>query len=147
MRSVSIRGYHMKVCVLYAAASKDGQKIQAIAKAIAEGVSSQGHQVDIIDMNLDMGKKVSFYDYLIFGTEATTFWGGKLPSTLSQFLRTAGKVSGIRSMGFISKGGVRSMKTLQALMRTMEHEGLFLKKSEIVTKVDHARAVGKHLQI
>ncbi|MGB4406721.1 MAG: hypothetical protein WBI82_07675 [Sphaerochaeta sp.] len=137
----------MKVCVLYVSASKETQKIKAIAKAIAEGVSSQGHQVDIIDMNLDMGKKVSFYDYLIFGTEATTFWGGKIPPAVSQFLRTAGTLSGIRCMGFVSKGGIRSMKTLQSLMKIMEHEGLFLKKSEIVTKVDYARAVGKHLQI
>jgi hypothetical protein len=50
-------------------------------------------------------------------------------------------------MGFVSKGGIRSMRTLQSLMKIMEHEGLFLKKSEIVTKVDYARAVGKHLQI
>ncbi|MDY0288395.1 MAG: hypothetical protein RBR15_06185 [Sphaerochaeta sp.] len=137
----------MKVCVLYASATKESGRIKAIAKALAEGVSSLGHQVDVIDMNLDMGKKVSFYDYLIFGTEATTFWGGKISPAVSQFLRSAGTVSGIRSMGFVSKGGVRSMKTLQSLMRTMEHEGLFLKKSEIITKPDHGRAVGKHLQI
>ena len=137
----------MKVCVLYASASKESQKIKAISKTLAEGISSQGHQVDIIDMNLDMGKKVSFYDYLIFGTEATTLWGGKIPVSVSQFLRTAGTVSGIRCMGFVSKGGIRSMKTLQSLMKIMEHEGLFLKKSDIITKVDYARAVGKHLQI
>ncbi len=137
----------MKVCVLYASSTKDSGRIKAIAKALAEGVSTQGHQVDVIDMNLDMGKKVSFYEYLIFGTEATTFWGGKIPPSVSQFLKTAGTVSGIRCMGFVSKGGVRSMKTLQALMRTMEHEGLFLKKSEIITKADYARAVGKHLLI
>lgn len=137
----------MKVCVLYASASKESQKIKAISKALAEGISSQGHQVDVIDMTLDMGKKVSFYDYLIFGTEATTLWGGKIPPSVSQFLRTAGTVSGIRCMGFVSKGGIRSMKTLQSLMKIMEHEGLFLKKSDIITKVDYARAVGKHLQI
>ncbi len=137
----------MKVCVLYASSSKESGPIKAIAKALAEGVSAQGHQVDLFDMNLDMGKKVSFYDYLIFGTEATTFWGGKIPASVAQFLRTAGTVSGIRCMGFVSKGGVRSMKTLQALMRTMEHEGLFLKKSEVITKADYARAVGKHLHI
>lgn len=137
----------MKVCVLYASASKESQKIKSIANAFAEGISSQGHQVDVIDMTLDMGKKVSFYDYLILGTEATSFWGGKIPSSVSQFLRAAGTISGIRCMGFISKGGVRSMKTLQSLMKTMESEGLFLKKSDIVAKVDYARAVGKHLQI
>ena len=137
----------MKVCILFASATKETQRIKSIANALSEGVASQGHQVDVIDMNLDMGKKVSFYDYLIFGTEATSFWGGKISTTVSQFLKTAGTVSGIRSMGFISKGGIRSMKSLQALMKTMEHEGLFLKKSEIITKADYARAVGKHLQI
>ena len=79
----------MKVCVLYASSTKDSGRIKAIAKALAEGVSTQGHQVDVIDMNLDMGKKVSFYEYLIFGTEATTFWGGKIPPSVSQFLKTA----------------------------------------------------------
>lgn len=137
----------MKVCVLYASATKESQKIQSLAKALAEGISQQGHQVDVIDMNLDMGKKVSFYDYLVFGTEATSLWGGKIPSTMAQFLRTAGSISGIRCMGFVRKGGLRSMKTLQAVMKTMEQEGLFLKKSEIFSKDDHARAVGKHLQI
>jgi hypothetical protein len=50
-------------------------------------------------------------------------------------------------MAFITKGGVRSMKTLQALMKTMEREGMFLKKSEIINKIDLARAVGKHVKI
>ncbi len=50
-------------------------------------------------------------------------------------------------MAFITKGGIRSMKTLQTLMKTMEKEGMFLKKSEIINKVDLARAVGKRVQI
>ncbi|MDT4761529.1 hypothetical protein [Sphaerochaeta sp. PS] len=137
----------MKVCVLYASSSKDNDRIKLIAKALAEGISSQGHMVDLLDMSLEQGKKVSFYDYLVIGTEATTFFGGKIPSAVSNFLKSSGSVSGLRCMGFITKGGVRSMKTLQALMRTMEQEGLFLKKSEIITKADYGRAVGKHLQI
>ncbi len=137
----------MKVCVLYAPASKGNEKMKAIAKAVAEGVSSQGHMVDVFDMSLETGKIVSFYDYLIIGTETLTFFGGKIPATVSGFLKTAGTISGKRCMAFITKGGLRSMKTLQTLMKAMEKEGMFLKKSEIINKVDLGRAVGKHIQI
>ncbi len=137
----------MKVCVLYAPQSKGNEKMKAIAKALAEGIGSQGHMVDVLDMTLEAGKIVSYYDYLIIGTESSTFFGGKIPPSVAQFPRGAGPLSGKRCMAFITKGGVRSMKTLQSLMKTMEKEGMFLKKSEILTKVDFARAVGKHIQI
>jgi flavodoxin len=137
----------MKVCVLYASQSKGNEKMKAIAKALAEGIGSQGHMVDVLDMTLETGKIVSYYDYLLIGTESATFFGGKIPSSVALFLKGAGTLSGKRCMAFITKGGLRSMKTLQALMKTMEKEGMFLKKSEILTKVDFARAVGKHIQI
>lgn len=137
----------MRVCVLYAPASKGNEKMKAIANALSEGISAQGHVVDVLDMTLETGKIVSFYDYLVIGTESLTFFGGKIPSSVSSFLKTAGSISGKRCMAFITKGGVRSMKTLIALMKVMEKEGMFLKKSELISKVDFAKAVGKHLQI
>ncbi|MGE4583181.1 MAG: flavodoxin family protein [Sphaerochaeta sp.] len=137
----------MKVCVLYAPAAKGNEKMKAIAKALSEGIAAQGHMVDVLDMSLEGAKIVSFYDYLVIGTENTTFFGGKIPSMVESFLKTAGAISGKRCMAFITKGGIRSMKTLQTLMKAMEKEGMFLKKSEILSKADFARAVGKHLQI
>jgi flavodoxin len=137
----------MKVCVLYAPATKGNEKMKLIAKALAEGIGAQGHMVDVFDMSLESGKIVSYYDYLIIGTENTTFFGGKIPNTVATFLKSAGTISGKRCMAFITKGGIRSMKTLQTLMKAMEKEGMFLKKSEIIAKVDMARAVGKHVQI
>lgn len=137
----------MKVCVLYAPATKGNEKMKSIAKALAEGIGAQGHMVDVFDMSLESGKIVSYYDYLIIGTENTTFFGGKIPNTVATFLKSAGTMSGKRCMAFITKGGIRSMKTLQTLMKAMEKEGMFLKKSEIIAKVDMARAVGKHVQI
>jgi len=121
--------------------------MKLIAKALAEGIGAQGHMVDVFDMSLESGKIVSYYDYLIIGTENTTFFGGKIPNTVATFLKSAGTISGKRCMAFITKGGIRSMKTLQTLMKAMEKEGMFLKKSEIIAKVDMARAVGKHVQI
>jgi len=137
----------MRVCVLYAPVAKNNEKMKAIANALSEGISAQGHLVDVFDMTLEAGKIVSFYDYLIIGTESPTFFGGKIPTSVSGFLKSAGSISGKRCMAFITKGGLRSMKTLQVLMKAMEKEGMFLKKSEVISKVDFAKAVGKHLQI
>lgn len=39
------------------------------------------------------------------------------------------------------------MKTLQTLMKAMEKEGMFLKKSEVIKKPDLAKAIGKRIQI
>lgn len=137
----------MKVCVLYAGATKDTGKLKAIANALSEGIASQGHLVDVFDMALETGKIVSFYDYLVVGTETTSAMGGKIPATVSSFLKSAGSISGKRCLAFVTKGGLRSMKTLQTLMRAMEKEGMYLKKSELITKPDYAKAVGKHLNI
>jgi flavodoxin len=137
----------MRVCVLYAPVAKNNEKMKAIANALSEGISGQGHLVDVFDMTLEAGKIVSFYDYLIIGTESPTFFGGKIPASVSGFLISAGSISGKRCMAFITKGGLRSTKTLQVLMKAMEKEGMFLKKSELISKVDFAKAVGKHLQI
>lgn len=137
----------MRVLVLYAPLAKASDRMKAVAKALAEGISHQGHTVDILDASLEAGKVVSFYDYIVIGSEATTTWGGKIPASLPNFLRTAGTLSGKRCMAFVTKGGIRSMKTLQALMKMMESEGMFLKKSEIIKSADFARMVGQHLMI
>jgi flavodoxin len=76
----------MKVCVLYASQSKGNEKMKAIAKALAEGIGSQGHMVDVLDMTLEGGKIVSYYDYLLIGTESANFFGGKIPTSVSLFL-------------------------------------------------------------
>lgn len=137
----------MRVLILYAPKAKASEKMKAIARSLAEGIGEQGHTVDILDASLDAGKVVSYYDYIVIGSEATTTFGGKIPPSLASFLKGAGTLSGKRCMAWITSGGVRSMKTLQTLMRVMESEGMFLKKSELIKSADFARAVGKNLQI
>jgi flavodoxin len=148
MRSASVsKGADMNVGILYGSSQKNDGKMKAVAQGLSEGIQSQGHRVDLIDMNLESGKIVSFYDYLVIGTNNTTFFGGKIPEVVTTFLKGAGTLSGKRCMAFITSGGVRTMKTLHALMKAMEKEGMFLKKSEVIKKPDLARAIGKRVQI
>ncbi len=137
----------MRVLVLFAPNTRTSSKAQAISKALAIGIGEQGHTVDVLDASLDAGARLSAYDYIAIGTEATTTFGGKIPASLTHFFRTAGTLSGKRCFAFVTKGGVRKMKTLQTLMKTMEGEGMFLRRSEILKSADLARVVGKNLQI
>lgn len=75
----------MNVGILYGSSQKNDGKMKAIAQGLSEGIQSQGHRVDLIDMNLEVGKIVSFYDYLVIGTNNTTFFGGKIPEVVPTF--------------------------------------------------------------
>ncbi|NCD05288.1 MAG: hypothetical protein EOL97_04145 [Spirochaetia bacterium] len=137
----------MKVCILYAAKTNNNSYIKKIANSLAKGIEQQNHIVDVIDMKLEEGKVVSYYDYLIVGAEGTTTFGGKIPTTVKNFLDRSGAISGKRCMAFVTKAGIRSTKTLQALMKIMEGQGMYLKTSDIITKEDQATAIGKRLHI
>jgi menaquinone-dependent protoporphyrinogen IX oxidase len=137
----------MKVCILYAAKGKDSTAIKKIATALAKGIEQQNHMVDLVDIKLEGAKIVSFYDYLIVGTEAITTFGGKIPESVTSFLKNSGSISGKRCMAFVTRPGIRATKTLQALMKVMESEGLYLKTSDIIKKEDMAIAIGKRIHI
>ncbi len=139
----------MRVCVLYCGKGSNSPKLKEISSALSKGIENQGanHTIDIFDMRLEMGKKVSMYDYIIVGTENESLWGGTIPDMVNKFLEQAGSISGKRCMAFITSGGIRSSKTLQRLMKTMESQGMYLKTSDILKKPDYATAVGKRLHI
>lgn len=136
----------MNVCVIIF--NKNGsRKLDETARSLAQGIEAGGHRVDLIDGLKEQGKKISFYDYIAIGTDATGLFGGTIPQQVSEFLSGCGTVTGKRSFAFITKGGVRKHKTLKALMDRMEHEGMYLKFSEIIPNHQSALEIGKRLHI
>ena len=123
------------------------EKLSRLCKGLAEGISSHGHQVDVIDGPLEFEKKLTFYDYIVIGTESISFLGGKVPERLQEYLAQCGNLVGKRSFAFLANGGLRSGKSLRQLMRMMEHEGMFIKNSDIIKHEDQARELGKRLHI
>ncbi len=135
----------MQVAVLYAARTREGGNLEKLAKAMAKGIEGQGHQVDVINM-YESGTRLTIYDYIVIGSEPVSFFSANVPSAVSKFLAGAGTISGKRCLAFIS-GGLRKGRTLQNLMKTMEHEGMYLKLSEVIKKEDEALAIGKRLNV
>ncbi len=137
----------MQACIVIGGKTRDDKALDEVAKALAKGLESQGHSVDIINIHTDGDKKLSFYDYVVVGTTALTSFGGTIPEQVTAYLKRAGQVSGKRCLAFVTKAGLRSQKTLLSLMKAMEGEGMYLKYSEVFRKPGEALALGKRLNI
>jgi len=136
----------MRVAIVFCKAEMSS-KLESIAKSLSRGIESQGHQVDVINAAAESDKKISMYDYLAFGTEAVNFFGGKIPEQFISYIKQCGVVSGKRTFAFTDKKGLRTIKTLSALMKTLEKEGIFLKNSEVIATPVQAEQIGKRLHI
>ena len=136
----------MRVAVVYFS-NKKHRKLSALAGALAEGLRSQGHQVDIIDGDLDVNAKLTVYKYIAVGVESLNFFGGKIPSGTSLFLSDSGLIRGKRSYAFMLRSSLRLQKSLNNLMHVMEQEGMYLKKSDIISSTEEANIIGKNLHI
>ena len=136
----------MRVGIVYFAGN-NSIKLISIVNSLSKGIQMQGHQVDIIDGNLDLNCKLTIYNYIAIGVAGTNLFGGKIPSKTSVFLSNSGLIRGKRSFAFTLKSSLRPQKTLSKLMYTMEHEGLYLKNSNIISKTGEAVSIGKRLHI
>lgn len=136
----------MRVCVIYKDVGSS-QACKVVAESLAKGIQQQGHFVDLLNIETNLGKNIAFYDYIVVGTSATNLFGGKIDPQVTNFLRQCGTISGKRSFAFITKRGLRKGKTLLTLMKLMEREGLYLTYSEVLTGSAFAEEVGKRLLI
>jgi|SRR5690554_2793837 len=131
----------MRVCILHQHSGL------SIAASLQKGIEEQGHQVDLIDVEKERGKIVSHYNYVVVGSKATTLFGGKISEQTETFLKQGGTLGGKRSFAYIEKRGLRLNKSLQALMKIMESQGMFITYSDILNSPSYAYQVGKRLKI
>ncbi len=137
----------MDVSIVYADKDQNGTKVKEITESFSKALASQGHTVTTINAYLEMGKNLTFTDYIIVGTTATSAFGGQIPQVIPDFLKRAGTISGKRCFAFITKGGIRKNKSLQALMKAMESEGMYIKNFDLIDKPSLATAIGKRLEV
>lgn len=136
----------MRVATVFFA-GRSRNRLLDVTKALARGLESQGHQVDIIDGDRDINSKLTIYGYIAVGTSAINSWGGKIPDKVSAYLANAGIVAGKRSFAYTINAGMRTGRTLSRLMRHMEQEGMYLKYSDILSSAAEAEEVGKRLHL
>ncbi len=137
----------MRVCVLFFEGQNHNTRMRNIVRSLGKGIESQGHQVDIINAQDSEEKKLFFYEYICVGTVKNGYLTSKIPGRIKTVFTAAGSVSGKRSYAFVLKEGIRSQKALSLLMREMEQQGMFLKRSDLIKTSVEAEYIGKNLHI
>jgi flavodoxin len=135
----------MRVAVVFFSGSSS-DRTGDLARALAKGIERQGHTVDVIDGARDTGSRLTIHQYIAVGAGSTGAFGGKLPEAVKTFLAAAGAVAGKKSYAFTPKATFGAGKTLAALMKCMESEGMFLKNSDILRSPAEAEEIGKRLR-
>lgn len=137
----------MRVAVVFYGAGRSDQ-LKDLARALARGIERQGVQVqvDLLDVAVDREKKLTLYDYLVVGMVSETLFRPKVPGALKEFLARAGQIAGKRAFAFVPKR-MFAAKALLKLMAAMEHEGLYLKNSAVISSPAEAEYLGEHLHL
>ena len=118
-----------------------------LAQAVARGIEKQGNQVDTFEGARDSNARLTIYQYIVVGAEPIGTLGGKIPEMVKAFLSSAGAVAGKRSYAFVSKAVFGAGKSLSALMKCMEGEGMLIKTSDILRSPAEAEEVGRRLHV
>jgi flavorubredoxin len=118
-----------------------------LAQAVARGIEKQGNQVDTFEGARDPNAKLTIYQYIVVGTEVIGTLGGKIPDSVKTFLSGAGAVAGKKSYAFVSRTTFGAGKSLAALMKCMEGEGLVIKTSDILRSPAEAEEIGRRLHV
>jgi len=111
------------------------------------GIERQGHDVTVVDALTDSGMSLTGFGYVAVGTTAPGPFAKSVSAPLGSFLKNAGMVSGKRCYAFIDRKGLRKGRFLSSLMKVMESEGMYLKKSDVLGSPAEAEAVGSRLHI
>ena len=101
----------------------------------------------VINAITDSEKSLTPFNYIAVGTVAPSAFAKTVHESLRVFLRSAGHVSGKRCYAFIGSKGLRKGRVLGSLMKAMESEGMYLKRSDVLAKADEAKAVGTRLHV
>ncbi len=132
----------MRIAVIMAPASA-GSPLKSYAKAMAEGMSSMGHHVDLFDALRDDGQRLAAYDYLALLCEPSSAFKSDLPSCASKALAAPSSLIGKRGAAFVRKTGFASARALNKLMRLMEAQGMRVNWSELLSSPLDALRISK----
>jgi len=136
----------MRIAVISVPARRRG--IPEYVKALAKGMESMGHRVDIVDAWTEDGFRLPGYEYIAVCAEAVSLWGGKMPDPLSKVLSAGSGLVGKKSAAFFKKTGpIFINKALGNLMKAMEKEGMLVNWSEILLNAPQAQALGKRIGV
>jgi menaquinone-dependent protoporphyrinogen IX oxidase len=136
----------MRVAVLFFGGGKR-DKTAEIARGVAAGLEKGGHHVDVIDGDRDVNAKLTMYEYIVIGTSAVSTFRGRIDSRVREFLSGAGMVGGKKCFAFLVDSLFGTQRGLRNLMAAIEHEGIFIRFSEVLRSREEAEVLADRLKL
>jgi len=133
----------MRIAVVSAPSQR--QSPPDYVQALAKGMESMGHRVEVIDAWTDDGMRLPGYEYIVVVTEPASYFSAKIPNVLPKLLSAGSGLGGRKSAAFVKKSGLRSGRTLTNAMNAMEKEGMVVNWCDILFNAPHAEAMGKRI--
>ncbi len=135
----------MKIVILHFLDVKK-QKNNVILNKLVESASKNGHQVDLVNGNLDAENfRITPYEYVTVVASGISSFSSKLSPQISSVIAKSGIASGKKACALVLKQLLFSQKLCKSLMYTMEKEGMVIDYFEVVASADHASYIGKKL--
>jgi hypothetical protein len=133
----------MRIAVISAPAAR--KAVPDYVTALAKGMESMGHRVDVLDAWTEDGFRLPGYEYIAVIAESVSLFGGKLPGVIPRMLAAGGSLGGKKSAAFLKKTSPFTSKALSNLMRAMEKEGMLVNWSDIILSAAQAEFLGKRI--
>lgn len=135
----------MRICIAYS--SLNNKKIEMFARALGKGLEAQSSAlIDIVDIDKESEKRLTGFNYILFGSSKTSLFNSKTNKSFMQFLKNCGHLSGKRTYAFTVKG-FGSQKYLANFMAEIEKQGVLLKSSAVISSKEEAKIIGSKLHI
>ncbi|MDR2630582.1 MAG: hypothetical protein LBC60_06645 [Spirochaetaceae bacterium] len=133
----------MRIAVISAPAAR--KAVPDYVTALAKGMESMGHRVDVLDAWTEDGFRLPGYEYIVVTAEPVSLIGGKLPEVIPKILAAGSSLGGKKSAAFLKKNSPFTTKALSNLMRAMEKEGMLVNWSDIILSPAQAEFLGKRI--
>jgi hypothetical protein len=133
----------MRIAIVTAPAAR--KEPPDYVQALAKGMQSMGHRVDIINAWTEDGYRLPGYEYIAVAAEPVSFFSGKIPLVITKVLSAGSSLVGKKSAAFIKKSGLFTNRAIANLMKAMEKEGMMINWSDILLNAPHAEALGKRI--
>jgi hypothetical protein len=133
----------MRIAIVSAPAQRKG--IPDYVSALARGMESMGHRVDVIDAWTEDGMRLPGYEYIVAVAESASTFKGKMPDALSKALSAGSSLVGKKGAAFLKKTGPFTGRAMANVMRAMEKEGMVVNWSDILLSAAQAESLGKRV--
>lgn len=135
----------MRTLILY---SHEG-RVPTLAKALADELSTMGHQVQLMEAESSGTSPISCgrYDLVVAGSPVQGLFGGKVAGDIDLSLKRCNRLEGKTAAAFVQPGMFGTTKSLRYLMELLERQGALVRDFASLSTENDARrfavALGK----